>query len=86
MDGRNGKRREAEEILRTLQKSDQQEGEYYFLATIYTAMGDKERALAAVEKMVQERSNGPWSLRDPELDGLRSDTRFKKIMQTVGLE
>jgi hypothetical protein len=54
------------------------------LAVIYTALGDKDRAIAWLEKGYEERFN-PSVLLRPGFDPLRSDTRFKDLVHRIGL-
>jgi TolB-like protein/DNA-binding winged helix-turn-helix (wHTH) protein/Tfp pilus assembly protein PilF len=54
------------------------------LAVIYTALGDKDRAIAWLEKGYEERFN-PSVLLRPGFDPLRSDSRFKELVSRIGL-
>ncbi len=50
----------------------------YSLVSPYVALGDKERAFAALEKGFEERSfYMPFLQVDPFMDPLRDDPRFK---------
>ena len=54
------------------------------LAEFYTALGDIPKALDVLEHAVRngdERSE--WFLRDPLLAGMRSDPRFKQILDSI---
>lgn len=56
------------------------------LAALYAELGDKERALASLERAYQERD--PWLPLDmaaPRLDPLRSDPRFQDLLRRIGL-
>ncbi|HYX27091.1 MAG TPA: tetratricopeptide repeat protein [Pyrinomonadaceae bacterium] len=56
----------------------------YFLATAYLALGDKDAAIAMIEKDVRERGTYvQWITIDPELDSLRSDPRFVALLEKV---
>jgi hypothetical protein len=59
----------------------------YMIATIYTGLGDKDKAFSFLEKAYQERSPDiPYFLKaDLRLDPLRSDPRFQDLMHRVGL-
>jgi eukaryotic-like serine/threonine-protein kinase len=58
----------------------------YNVASIYTALGDKDAAIAQLEKAYQERSFYlTWLGIDPQLDNLRVDPRFPDLLQRVGL-
>ena len=58
----------------------------YVFAILYPGLGDRDRAFAAMEQAMQERSvifvlmNG-----DPMWDPIRSDPRFADLVRRVGL-
>jgi TolB-like protein/Tfp pilus assembly protein PilF len=55
-------------------------------ATAYTCAGNKEKALAALERALDERSFGiVWLGVDPTYDSLRSDPRFQGLLRRMGL-
>lgn len=57
------------------------------LACIYAALGDKDNALEWLEKAYEDRSTLLiWIKVDPRLDDLRSDARFMKILNRMGLD
>ena len=82
---RMGKRREALEIARTIEKDGAFGGDEFALAAIYSALGDNDRAIAALEKGVQSHSLLAFVFVDPQLDSLRSDPRFQQLLRRVGL-
>jgi TolB-like protein/DNA-binding winged helix-turn-helix (wHTH) protein/Tfp pilus assembly protein PilF len=82
---RTGRRREALEITRTIEADPNTSGSAFALAAIYSALGDRDRAIAALEKGVQTRSLLPFVFADPQLDPLRSDPRFQQLLRRVGL-
>ncbi len=45
-----GKRREAVQALRTIEKNSALDGKEHMLALIYSALGDRDRAIAELEK------------------------------------
>ena len=56
------------------------------LAQAFAGMGDKDQALAWLEKAYAERSNALTSLKvNPAYDPLRGDARFRDLLQRVGL-
>ena len=58
----------------------------YNVASIYSALGDKNSALAQLEKAYQERSFYlTWLTVDPQLDGLRGDPAFQDLLHRMGL-
>jgi TolB-like protein/DNA-binding winged helix-turn-helix (wHTH) protein/Tfp pilus assembly protein PilF len=82
---RMGKRREALEALRSFEKIGPLGGDEYALAGIYSALGDRDRAIAVLEKLVQTRSTMPFVFVGPELDSLRSDPRFQQLLRRANL-
>src|SRR5258707_6065620 len=65
---RMGKRREAMEVLRIIERNGAPGGDEFALAAIYSALGDRDHAIAALEKGVQARSLLPFVFVDPQLD------------------
>jgi TolB-like protein/DNA-binding winged helix-turn-helix (wHTH) protein/Flp pilus assembly protein TadD len=82
-----GRKREAEQILKQLKdRSRQSYVPAYNLAEIYIGLGDKEQALALLEKAYADRSMLLTFLKvDPEFDSLHSDRRFKDLLRRIGL-
>ncbi len=82
-----GRKHEAEEILKQLKdRSKQSYVPGYNFAEIYIGLGDKEQALAFLEKAYADRSMLLTFLKvDPQFDSLRSDPRFKDLLRRVGL-
>jgi TolB-like protein/Tfp pilus assembly protein PilF len=78
---------EARTILRQLeQRSKQEYVPSYPVAAIYAALGDKNEALARLEKAYDERDSWMDYLGlDPRLDGLRSDPRFANLLHRMNL-
>jgi len=79
-----GKRREAIEYLRRVEKNDER-GNELLLAGIFVALGDHDQAIAELEKGAQIHSFLPFTFVDPQLDPLRSDPRFQELLRRVGL-
>ncbi|HEX3738746.1 MAG TPA: winged helix-turn-helix domain-containing protein [Terriglobales bacterium] len=80
-----GRSDKASELLNELK--NRSSGGYQFsseLAVIYTTLGDKTRAIAWLERGYQDRFN-PGVLLRPSFDPLRSDPRFKDLVQRIGL-
>lgn len=81
-----GKRRQAEEVLTRLRK--QADGSYaapFQIAMVYTGLGNKDQALASLEKAYEARSwYMTWLKVEPALDSLREDARFKDLVRRVG--
>ena len=82
-----GKRAEAEQQISRLR--DLAKTRYmrtYYLAAIYAALGDKEKAFAELEESFAERDCflGRIAI-DPAMDPLRDDPRFKSLMKRMNL-
>lgn len=59
---------------------------YYETSTIYTRLGERDRAFADLEKAVQGRCFWITQLAiDPLYDGIRDDPRYKALMREVNL-
>jgi serine/threonine-protein kinase len=58
----------------------------YAIAVIYAGLGDRERALSALEAAYGERSHWlVWLKRDSRLDEIREQPRFRELVRRVGL-
>ena len=58
----------------------------YIRAAHYAALGEKDKAFAALNGVLENREFGLVYLKvDPFLDPLRSDPRFADLMRRVGL-
>src|SRR5439155_27261115 len=58
----------------------------YYVAKIYASLGEKEQALAWLEKAYEERNPDFIELKvEPALDVLRTDARFRDLLRRVGL-
>jgi tetratricopeptide (TPR) repeat protein len=82
-----GRRSEAEQYLKELKDWSQRTyvPQYHF-ADIYAGLGDREQALKSLEKSYEDRSVMITAMpRDPELDPLRSEPRFKELLRKLGL-
>jgi hypothetical protein len=57
------------------------------IATIYSGLGDKDKAFELLEKAYQERSwDMAWHIKaDLRIDNLRLDPRFQNLLHQVGL-
>jgi eukaryotic-like serine/threonine-protein kinase len=82
-----GQKGEAQKVLDQLnQHSKQSYFTPYFIATIFTGLGEKKQAFGWLERAYQERSAFlTWLKVDPNLDSLRPDPRFADLLQRVGL-
>jgi eukaryotic-like serine/threonine-protein kinase len=82
-----GRRREAEQVVNKFREiAKTQNVVTYFIASIYVALGDKDKAFAELEKAYRERD---WWLRflkiDPLMDSLRDDPRFRDLLRRMNL-
>jgi hypothetical protein len=79
-----GQREKAQAILKRLEARK----EYVSgaLVDLYMALGEHEKAFAALERAYAAHDNQLQFLRvNPNLDPLRSDPRFKDLLRRVGL-
>lgn len=82
-----GMRRQAEEVLA---KIDALPAELYVIpyhvALIHHFLGDKEKALRALESAFEQRDLWlVWTGVEPAFDNLRPDTRFQRLLERMGL-
>jgi tetratricopeptide (TPR) repeat protein len=80
-----GDKDNAIKILDELQQwSQQHHGAAFHMARIHAALGEKERAFAWLDTAFAERSFFlSWLKVEPELDRLRSDPFFKRMLQRL---
>jgi eukaryotic-like serine/threonine-protein kinase len=80
-----GQKPEAEKVLDDLaQKSKKTYVSSALLATIYAALGDRERALSGLEHAYQEHDQYMIYMNvDPALDPLRSEPRFQAMLRAM---
>jgi tetratricopeptide (TPR) repeat protein len=80
-----GKKNEAEKLLTDLKKRSSPSASLASeIAMIYAALGDRDRAMAWLERGYDERFN-PGVLTRPGFDPLRSDPRFQDLLRRIGL-
>jgi tetratricopeptide (TPR) repeat protein len=81
-----GRRAEAQAVLAGLR--DASSGRYvppYAVAVVHAGLGDRDQALAWLDKAYDERSDYmPYLGLEPMLDSLRSDPRFAALVRRVG--
>ena len=59
----------------------------YFFALVYTGLGDRDRAFTYLNKAYDEYNDYLIYLKvEPLFDSLRSDPRFKDLLQRLGLD
>ena len=81
-----GRKVEAQKILHEfLRQSETSYVSPYMIATVYAALGDKDKAFEYLEKAYRERSSDvPYFLKaDLRVDSLRSDPRFQDLMRRM---
>jgi eukaryotic-like serine/threonine-protein kinase len=80
---RQGKKQEAEKVLyKLVQRSKKTYVSPVHLATIYTGLGEQERALTALEHAFQEHDPYMIFLKvDPTLESLQSQPRFQALLR-----
>lgn len=81
-----GHRDEATKILQELQTESQHRYvDPYNLAIVYLGLGDREQALAALEKSYDDRNGNSleYIRTDPMLDPLRGDPRFEALAEKI---
>jgi TolB-like protein/Tfp pilus assembly protein PilF len=79
---------DAQKVLKEL-RSRSQHGYVppYALARVYIGLGDKDRAFEWLEKSYQDRGWAmTWLRVQPEVDSLRSDPRFARLIRRMGLQ
>jgi TolB-like protein/DNA-binding winged helix-turn-helix (wHTH) protein/Tfp pilus assembly protein PilF len=87
INGRAGRMPEArhalQELLQSARRKPVQAG---VIAWAYLSVGDKDQALAWLERAYAEHSNDMTALKvSPVYDGLRGDPRFQSLLERVGL-
>jgi TolB-like protein len=82
-----GQKERAKETLQELKKlSGQQYVPASISAAALAALGEREKAIEALEKGVQEReSNLAYLGADRDLDSLSSDPRFERLLRVIGI-
>jgi eukaryotic-like serine/threonine-protein kinase len=83
-----GKRAEALAALKKLEEEyAKQKGGGKPIALVYVGLGEGDKAFAWLEKAYQARSGGLPDIRwDPEWDSIRGDSRYRDLVQRMGLE
>jgi Flp pilus assembly protein TadD len=80
-----GNRSEAQKVLQELEaRAAQRHVSNYLLAIVHDGLGDKDKAMALLEKAYQDHSFYISAANAaPELDDLRSDPRFQKLLVSL---
>jgi TolB-like protein/DNA-binding winged helix-turn-helix (wHTH) protein len=87
IDGRSGQTVKALYAFHELLRANQHNPvDARIVAWAYAGLGDKDQALAWLEKAYAQHSNGLTALKvEPGYDNLRSDPRFQTLLRGVGL-
>ena len=81
-----GRREEARNIAETVAKSEAGSKNPYCLGAIYAAIGEREKALAWLEKAYTLRQTDLVSMKiDPPLDTMRDDEHFRDLLRRIHL-
>jgi eukaryotic-like serine/threonine-protein kinase len=80
-----GRRLEAGKALEELlMRSQREHVSKYLIGSVYTAMGDKEKAIALLEQAYAEHAIFmPFLKVDPEMDPLRTEPRFQDLLRRM---
>jgi len=83
-----GDRPKAEQILGELEElAKHQYVNSSAFAAIYLGLGEKEKALAWLDKCYENRESACWLLKvDPIYDSVRNEPRFQALLKKVGLD
>ena len=78
---------EARTVLNQLmEQSKKQYVAPFYVALVYAGLSENEKAMDWLEKAYGDRSNGLVFIKvDPELDSLRSNSRFKELQSKMHL-
>jgi TolB-like protein/Tfp pilus assembly protein PilF len=82
---KSGRPREAEEVIKRYKEiAKTQYVASYYLATIYAALGDKDKAFAELENAFANRDRELQRVKiDPFLDSLRGDPHFEALAEKI---
>jgi len=83
-----GRRQEAEDSIAKLREIEKTQYVIHsFLAIIYGALDEKDKAFAELERGLKENESWlKWLNPDPMIDPLRDDPRFKEILRRLNLK
>ncbi len=82
-----GKKEEAQSVLdELLRLSEERYISPYYIAMVYVGLGDADKAFEWLDKAYDDHADYLVYLKvDPRFDSLRSDPRFEKLLQKIGL-
>jgi thioredoxin-like negative regulator of GroEL len=81
-----GRRREARALLDDLESRPESEASPDSLAFVHFALGDKDGGFDLLDRAVSQRLPGAlWIKVDPRFDTVRTDPRFARLVERVGI-
>jgi hypothetical protein len=87
---RSGQREEADRILETLLARSQRTGTGAFgVAAVYAGLGDFDQAFVWLDRSIDDRSamrGSHFNIMEPTFEDLRSDPRFERYKERLGLQ
>ncbi len=85
--GRSGRRADAERVIERFREISKKE--YVipsFVAVVFGAMGEKDKAIAELERSVEQHDSWfRWAKVEPLFDPLRDDPRFNSLLKRMGM-
>ena len=82
-----GLKEEAKKLIDHIEMDKLGGNDYRGMATVYTALGEKDMAFNWLEKSYEKREESLCSLKvDHKMDSLRSDPRFNDLLKRIGLD
>jgi TolB-like protein/DNA-binding winged helix-turn-helix (wHTH) protein/Tfp pilus assembly protein PilF len=86
INGRSGRQEQARRAVEKLKQLYRPEQDPKLFVLAYLGLGDKEQAIAWLERAYAQHSNELTTLKvDPAYDPLRGDPRFQELLHRVGL-
>jgi hypothetical protein len=83
-DGKEGINRNWSELARQEIKDAIRDGDAYFIATLYAASGQNDKALDLLERAYAQHDSALLQLKvDPRMDNLRSSPRFQDLLRRM---
>jgi TolB-like protein/Tfp pilus assembly protein PilF len=82
-----GRMAEARKALVSLLGEGKSQNNPYSVAKVYTALGEKDKAIEWLDKAVERRSFSVWFMRvDPFFDSLHGDPGYEELIRRIGLQ
>ena len=81
-----GRKRDAILLVEQLKERAEHYVSPYFIARIYTGLGERQQAFTWLETAFRERGESlTWLRVDPTMESLHSDPRFRDLLVRLGL-